>query len=79
MDSHEIREVFLAKIYELSNPRFSLGGMEDDFRCMSNSLILHNNFTWQCNEEDKINVLNFMYMCRVCMIDHFYTICSGSG
>ena len=33
MDSHEIREVFLAKIYELSNPRFSTGGMEDDFRC----------------------------------------------
>lgn len=34
VDSHEIREVFLAKIYELSNPRFSMGGMEDDFRCM---------------------------------------------
>lgn len=33
VDSHEIREVFLAKIYELSNPRFSVGGIEDDFRC----------------------------------------------
>ena len=33
VDSHEIREVFLAKIYELSNPRFSMGGMEDDFQC----------------------------------------------
>lgn len=33
VDSHEIREVFLAKIYELSNPRFSIGGLEDDFRC----------------------------------------------
>ena len=35
VDNHEIREVFLAKIYELSNPRFSVGGMEDDFRCKS--------------------------------------------
>lgn len=39
MDSHEIREVFLAKIYELSNPRFSLGGMQDDFQCNIISLL----------------------------------------
>ena len=40
VDSHEIRELFLAKIYELSNPRFSVGGMEDDFRCTSNTLYM---------------------------------------
>lgn len=33
IDSHEMREIFLAKIYELSNPSSSVGGMEDDFLC----------------------------------------------
>lgn len=31
IDSHEMREIFLAKIYELSNPSSSMGAMEDDF------------------------------------------------
>ena len=31
IDSHEIREIFLAKIYELSNPCSSGERMEDDF------------------------------------------------
>jgi hypothetical protein len=33
IDSNEIREIFLAKIYELSNPSSSMGKMEDDFLC----------------------------------------------
>ena len=33
IDSHEMREIFLAKIYELSNPSSSVGKMEDDFLC----------------------------------------------
>ena len=33
IDSHEMREIFLAKIYELSNPSSSMGAMEDDFLC----------------------------------------------
>ena len=36
VDSHEIREMFLAKIYELSNPSSNTGGMEDDFLCENN-------------------------------------------
>lgn len=31
IDNNEIREIFLAKIYELSNPSSSVGRMEDDF------------------------------------------------
>lgn len=31
IDSNEMREIFLAKIYELSNPSSSVGKMEDDF------------------------------------------------
>lgn len=31
IDNNEIREIFLAKIYELSNPSSSMGKMEDDF------------------------------------------------
>lgn len=31
IDHHEMREIFLSKIYELSNPSSSIGGMEDDF------------------------------------------------
>lgn len=33
IDNPEMREIFLAKIYELSNPSSSVGGMEDDFLC----------------------------------------------
>lgn len=33
IDSHEMREIFLAKIYELSNPSSTMGAMEDDFLC----------------------------------------------
>lgn len=33
IDSPEIREIFLAKIYELSNPSSALGELEDDFKC----------------------------------------------
>ena len=35
IDSHEMRELFLSKIYELSNPSSSVGAMEDDFLCES--------------------------------------------
>lgn len=31
IDSNEMREILLAKIYELSNPSSSMGKMEDDF------------------------------------------------
>ena len=40
VDSHEFREVFLAKIYELSNPSSCVGGMEDDFRCEMKRIII---------------------------------------
>ena len=33
IDSAEIRELFLSKIYELSNPSGSVAGMQDDFHC----------------------------------------------
>lgn len=42
IDSHEMRELFLAKIYELSNPSSSVGAMEDDFMCKLLALPTHN-------------------------------------
>lgn len=30
---HEVREIFLAKVYELSKPTSNVGRMEDDFLC----------------------------------------------
>ena len=33
IDSPEIREIFLAKIYELSNPSSAMEELEDDFKC----------------------------------------------
>lgn len=33
VDNAEIRELFLSKIYELSNPSGNVAGMHDDFRC----------------------------------------------
>ena len=33
VDSAEMRELFLSKIYELSNPSGHMADMQDDFRC----------------------------------------------
>ena len=41
VDSAEIRELFLAKIYELCNPSRNMAEMQDDFRCESNHVHEH--------------------------------------
>lgn len=33
VDSPEIRELFLSKIYELNNPSSNMADMQDDFLC----------------------------------------------